>query len=318
MTDLEARYAAMMRKKKSGLNDILRERVNELHDDGPDRYIKHAIFHLEEHGGDSIRLHGIKLKGDSECVNVFSKYLVSNKTVVKVDLSNNELNEIQSESFKGTTAIANAIRENTSIEAMNLTRNFLTANGEAWKFFDALQANNTLRVLNLSNNSFGRYWETLAVIPDQNKKMQGLVPAGSTVAGESGWYTPKDGASDPASSAAPAANSWGYYRKGPGGNWSKIEGQYVYSKDGIEHLATTLQMNRSLVHLDLGNNYLFDEGGKLVLEALKSKSYQGKLQVLDLGGNFINQQILGELHDACTNHNIKLIADRKPLGSTPL
>ena len=64
------------------------------------------------------------------------------------------------------------------------------------------------------------------------------------------------------------------------------------------------------MYLDLSDNYLFDEGAKLLIEAIpKTKT----LRYIDLSGNFISDEHRDTLGDICEQKGIKLSLAKKEL-----
>jgi Ran GTPase-activating protein (RanGAP) involved in mRNA processing and transport len=98
-------------------------------------------------------------------------------------------------------------------------------------------------------------------------------------------------------------------------------GQYKYSTDGVSLLCTALKENQTLTWLDISDNYLFDEGANLMVEALDTC----KLKFIDLSSNFISpeneeriaktcaSEIVGEGVNRHWSREIKLSMGKKPL-----
>jgi Leucine-rich repeat (LRR) protein len=215
--------------------------------------------------------------------------------VEELDLATNCINDIESPSTKGTEKLANALKDNFTLTKVDLSRNAIQLAEGAKSLAEAIEVNRTLRHLNLEHNSIGRKW----------------VEDSDTI------YLEEDDPTKYTDEFAKTGELFGNTPKGPG---------YVYTTEGFAEFCAALEVNevhnrcmcfftqicllQGLVYLDLSDNYLFDEGARLLIESIpKSKT----LRYIDLSGNFISDENCDLLHGVCEEKGIKLSLAKKEL-----
>jgi len=264
------------RKKINGMSEVMRERVLALPSDDP---IRAGILKAEDGGSGNISLRNLNLQGDSPAVTILFKFLSTNETVEELDLATNCINDIESPSTKGTEKLANALKDNFTLTKVDLSRNAIQLAEGAKSLAEAIEVNRTLRHLNLEHNSIGRKW----------------VEDSDTI------YLEEDDPTKYTDEFAKTGELFGNTPKGPG---------YVYTTEGFAEFCAALEVNEGLVYLDLSDNYLFDEGARLLIESIpKSKT----LRYIDLSGNFISDENCDLLHGVCEEKGIKLSLAKKEL-----
>lgn len=245
-------------------------------DDNP---IRAAILKAEDGGETSITLRNLNLQGDSPAVSILFKYLSTNETVEQLDLATNCINDIENPSTKGTEKLSNALKDNSTLTKLDLSRNGIQFAEGATLLAEAIETNRSLKHLNLEHNSIGRKW----------------VEDSDTI------QLPNDDPTKFTDEFAQTGDLYGNTPKGPG---------YVYTTEGFAEFCEALKINEGLIYLDLSDNYLFDEGAKLLIQALpKTKT----LRYIDLSGNFISDEHCDTLAAICEQKGIKLSLARKEL-----
>jgi hypothetical protein len=233
--------------------------------------------------------------------------------VLQLDLSNNELCGLDRSgrgtyTAEGITAIADALRVNGGLTALNLSRNYLKDEGVS-AVCEAIQSNKKTKLasLNMSENCTG---------PVGAKSVLAMVAV-------TGGLT---------SLNLSANQLCGLDRYGSG----------TYTADGITAIADALRVNGALTSVDLRGNKLRDKGwgaifaaicgnkdskiiaidvshedigpagGKLIAEALRT-SVTGALTSINLSRNFLCggtwTDLYGDEHGTYTAEGITAIAD---------
>lgn len=136
----------------------------------------------------------------------------TNETVEQLDLATNCINDLENFSTKGTEKLANALKDNSTLTKIDLSRNSIQLADGAKLLAEAIETNRSLKHLNLEYNSIGRKWvedsDTIQLSDDDPTK-----------------YT-----DEPAKTGDLYANT----PKGPG---------YVYTTEGFDDFCAALEVN---------------------------------------------------------------------------
>ena len=265
--------ASSRRRKINGISEVMRERVESLPEKDP---VRRAILNAEDGGDPKIALRNLFLSGDDPRTTILFKYLTTNETVTGLDLSTNCMNDIELESCRGLVQIANCLRENKTLQKLDLSRNAIQLAGPAAQFADALCVNTTLRWLNLEYNSIGRLW-----VYDQDEENLALEDFHEDKRGEYQYST--EGVKLLCTAI----------RDNQTLTWLDLSDNYLFD-EGADLIIEALDKNQKLRFVDLSSNFISPANEEKITQTCAS-------------------QIVGEGVNRHWSREIKLNMGKKPL-----
>ena len=164
------------------------------------------------------------------------------RAMTSLNMSNNRIGEYYTVSNEGSLALGTALKENSTLQELNLSSNGFYAK-DAKHLADGLSTNGELTSLNISKNRIG-----VLVPPD-------------------GWETGFNG-----------KGQQGF--KTTGGEWTMTPPDGA-KPEGVIALADAIKNNGALTSLDISSNRLWEAGTKAIAEGLKDNIIMTELNLAD-------------------------------------